>query len=107
MYIMRRRVHMSWISPVLALLFAVTAHAQPYLNLDFETATRGQPWGWSSGAAGYEFAIDIRLAARKGIGCNGLYLTARLPPRVSVVVRPEDPLQHPQLRLQIHAMAEG
>ena len=28
-------------------------------------------------------------------------------PRLSVLVRPEDSLQHPQLRLQIHAIAES
>jgi erythromycin esterase len=33
-----------------------------FLNLDFETATRGQLWGWSAGGNGYEFAPDTSTA---------------------------------------------
>ena len=34
------------------------AQQRTYLNLDFETATRGRPWAWSTGGAAYDFALD-------------------------------------------------
>ena len=34
---------MSWILRLFPIWFAIAAQAQPYLNLDFETATRGLP----------------------------------------------------------------
>lgn len=44
------------------LLFAVSAigcFAQPYLNLDFETAARGLPWSWSTGdSVNFAYALD-------------------------------------------------
>ncbi len=45
----------SWLIP---LVFAIAAHAQPYLNLDFETAARGRPLYWSAGSTGYEYTAD-------------------------------------------------
>ena len=45
----------TWLVPF---WFAIAAQAQPYLNLDFETATRGRPWSWSVGSAGYEYTVD-------------------------------------------------
>lgn len=33
----------------------------PYLNLDFETATRGQPWSWITCCSGYELAFDTNF----------------------------------------------
>jgi len=42
-------------------LFAFVLQAQPYLNLDFETASRGQLWYWSYGATGYQFSIDTTI----------------------------------------------
>lgn len=39
-------------------LFAFGVQAQPYLNLDFETATRGQLWYWGTSGAGYQFVVD-------------------------------------------------
>src|SRR5271157_1610000 len=49
-----------WLAISLALLPAQLA-AQPYFNLDFETATRGQPWVWSEGGSGYEFVLDTSI----------------------------------------------
>jgi erythromycin esterase-like protein len=49
---------MSWMIRLFPIWFAIAAQAQPYLNLDFETATRGQPWYWSTSSAGYEYAVD-------------------------------------------------
>jgi erythromycin esterase len=44
------------------LALAVSGAAQqPYLNLDFETATRGQLWCWSEYGPGYEFALDTSV----------------------------------------------
>jgi erythromycin esterase len=43
---------------VLSLLFTAAAGAQPYLNLDFETSTRGRARNWSLGGAGYELTLD-------------------------------------------------
>ena len=46
----------------LLLLSSTAAAQQPYLNLDFETATRGQPWSWSEGGGpNYEFALDTAV----------------------------------------------
>ena len=42
----------------LPFLLVVAASAQPYLNLDFETSSRGQPWYWFSNGTGYEFTLD-------------------------------------------------
>ena len=43
---------------ILALLFTVAVGAQPYLNLDFETATRNRARAWSLAGAGYELVLD-------------------------------------------------
>jgi len=43
---------------LLPLLVAAGVNAQPYLNLDFETSTRGMPWYWYTTGAGYSFALD-------------------------------------------------
>jgi erythromycin esterase len=44
----------------LLLLAAIVAcyAQQPYLNLDFETSTRGKARSWSAGGTGYEIAVD-------------------------------------------------
>jgi erythromycin esterase-like protein len=49
---------MSKVFRLIPFLFALGVQAQPYLNLDFETATRGQLWYWNAGAAGYTFTVD-------------------------------------------------
>lgn len=49
---------MSKLLRLMPCLFAFSVQAQPYLNLDFETATRGQLWYWGTGGAGYQIAVD-------------------------------------------------
>lgn len=50
---------MRWIAiAVLWPVGLVAQNAAPYLNLDFETSTRGMPWYWNIGAAGFDFALD-------------------------------------------------
>ncbi|MBZ5618737.1 MAG: erythromycin esterase family protein [Acidobacteriia bacterium] len=45
-----------------SLLLSLIAVAQePYFNLDFETATRGQPWSWSGGGASYQIGVDTAV----------------------------------------------
>jgi len=40
-------------------LIAIAAWAQqPYLNLDFETATRGILWYWAIATPGYDYSVD-------------------------------------------------
>jgi erythromycin esterase len=52
---------------ILTLLFLLphAAAQQAYLNLDFETATRGQPWSWTYGGGTYQFGLDS-LTANSG-----------------------------------------
>jgi erythromycin esterase-like protein len=42
-------------------LYATAACAQPYLNLDFETATRGQLWNWSGCVSQYQCVPDSAI----------------------------------------------
>ncbi len=49
---------MSKVFRLVPFLFAFGVQAQPYLNLDFETATRGQPWYWGMSGTGYQFVVD-------------------------------------------------
>jgi erythromycin esterase len=56
-----KTARVGWLCPILLLLPHAAAQ-QPYLNLDFETATRGMPWGWGYGGNGYEFALDTSVA---------------------------------------------
>src|SRR5437879_7736041 len=51
----RKMTRIAWLIPF---VLAIASHSQPYLNLDFETATRGRPWSWSIGSAGYEYTVD-------------------------------------------------
>jgi len=51
--------------PRLAIVFlacAFVAQAQPYLNLDFETATRGRLRTWYQGGTGYDIQLDASQA---------------------------------------------
>ena len=67
-------------SPALRLvpfLIAVAAWAQqPYLNLDFETASRGMPWYWSTNSPGYQYDLD---AADFQSGAQSLAFRVLLP----------------------------
>src|SRR5260221_14021596 len=53
-----RRAAMTRISWLIPLVFAIAAHEQPYLNLDFETAARGRPLYRSAGSTGDEYTAD-------------------------------------------------
>jgi erythromycin esterase len=46
----------------LLILLPHAAAQQAYLNLDFEAATRGQPWGWTYGGGTYQFGLDTAIA---------------------------------------------
>jgi hypothetical protein len=43
---------------VIPFLLVLSAEAQPYLNLDFETSSRGVLWYWSTSTSGYEYVLD-------------------------------------------------
>ena len=59
-----KRLYVLWLVSVgLAMPFAgIGASQTTFLNLDLETATRGQVWGWSNSTAGYEYAADVTTA---------------------------------------------
>jgi len=68
--------------PVVAAMLALAAACsaqQVYFNLDFETATRGQPWQWSEYGPGYEFALDtsIKVSGAQSLRIRNLSAAAQ------------------------------
>jgi erythromycin esterase len=47
---------------LISFLLPRAAAQQAYLNLDFETATRGQPWSWTYAGSSYVLGLDTSVA---------------------------------------------
>ena len=78
---------------LLLLLLSGAAGTQPYLNLDFETSTRGQLWNWSSLSSYYEYAPDstvfqsgaqsLRIRSLSAPAGSQAYAAQTLPPSLA------------------------
>jgi len=70
---------------------ALVAQAQPYLNLDFETATRGRPRSWYQSGAGYDIQLDTKDVVSGKQSLRVRYVNAA--PNVLGVVSQSFPLE--------------